>query len=145
MTTPSLIKLVARFVHADSGQPLNDPSFHVRFFDHDALKDDYLGESVLSSNGVAEIIIHPASFRSGLIGAFFARLAEHRPDVYCTVVDGAGKALYRTSVQWDVDVTRIDETTKRPRPTVDLGTFKYRRGEGLSEADGPVMPLRPPV
>lgn len=130
-STPQIIKLIARFVHKGTSQPVSDPALRVRFFDQDAFKDDFLGEATLSSDGVAEIIFDSSAFQSGVLGRIFERLKEKRPDVYCQIVDKDRVPIFRTAVQWDVDVTQFNEVTKRSRPTVDLGTFEFKAGEGV--------------
>ena len=130
---PMLIKLIARFIHKDTGQPVDDPGYRVQFYDHDVVKDDFLGESGLRSDGVAEIIFDGETFQTGLLGKIFERLKEQKPDVYCQIVDIEDKSIFRSTIRWDVDVTQFDEVTKRPRSTVDLGTFEFLVGDGLQD------------
>lgn len=133
-TMPAFLKLIARLVHADTGEPVTDPLLRVRFYDLDVLASDRLGESRLSPEGVAEVVCSEASFQDGLLGRVFERLREKKPDVYLEVVDAAGLPVYRSAVQWNIDPARRNEVTGQTDRTVDLGEFRYRRGEGVLEA-----------
>lgn len=140
-----IIKLIARFVHADTGAPLSDPHLRVRFYDRDALRDDLLGESSLSPQGVAEVISTSGNFQSGLMGLPARLLSEKKPDVFCEVRE-KDVPIYRSKVAWNVEVERVNPITRSPDRTVDLGTFRFRKGEGLTDAasgESPKSPLRP--
>jgi hypothetical protein len=138
-----IVKLIARFVHADSGRPVTGPDVRVRFFDRDVLRDDLLGEAVLNSEGVAEVLCSAGSYQSGVLGRVFERLRERKPDIYCELLDAEGRPIFRTPVRWDLDVARVNPVTQVASPTVDLGTYQFRRGEGLDSADT-FAGLRPP-
>lgn len=138
-----IVKLIARFVHADSGRPVAGPDVRVRFFDRDVLRDDLLGEAVLNSDGVAEVLCSAGSYQSGVLGRVFERLRERKPDIYCELLDANGHPIFRTPVQWDLDVARVSPVTQVASPTVDLGTYQFRRGGGLDSADTSAG-LRPP-
>ncbi len=131
-----IIKITARFVHAESGDPLTGDGLKVRFLDRDALKDDLLGESPLSADGRAEVLTTTSSFRSGLMGSLGSALGESKPDVYCEVLEGES-AIYRTCVAWNIDPEAVDPVTKRINRVIDLGTFKFRRGDGLNDGQTP--------
>lgn len=127
-----IIALVARFVDAETGAPLASPDLRVRFVDADALSDDVLGTSPLDTQGTARVLITPASYRSGLVGAAGAVLGEQRPDLYCEVLEGDA-IVYRSEVRWDTPVERVDPVTGIADRTVDLGTFRFKRGEGFGD------------
>lgn len=133
---PEIVKLIARVVHADTGRPLAEPTYRVRFFDRDLLGDDRLGESGLTGEGVAEVVCSAADYQTGLLGRLCHRLREQKPDIYVEIVDGAGTAMYRSTVRWNVDPARIDEVTGSARRTIDLGTYRFRKGEGLMDSYG---------
>ncbi|HEX2838471.1 MAG TPA: hypothetical protein VHN77_10120 [Phycisphaerales bacterium] len=134
----AIIKLTARFAHADSGKPLTGEGLTVRFCDRDTVKDDVLGESLLSPDGRAEIVTTTGSFHSGL--AF----GERRPDLYCVVCDH-GKPVFRTPVAWDTKVAERSKTTGQTMLTHDLGTFKYTRGAGFEEAPQGGFGIKPVI
>ena len=136
MPTPDtfhLIKFIAHIVHEDTGKPLAGNGYTVRFFDFDLLKDDALGESGLSAEGVAQIVCEASQFQTGLLGRLFSRLREQKPDIYIEVVGDDGARLYRSAVRWNVDPLKPDEVTGRVNPTLDLGVFHFRVGKGLAE------------
>ncbi|MDX2132239.1 MAG: hypothetical protein SFY69_09315 [Planctomycetota bacterium] len=141
-----ILKFIARFVRDDTGAPLSDPALRVRFLDRDLLRDDLLGESALSADGVAQVLCTSSAFRSGLTGEVAASLGEDKPDLYCEVREG-DTPVFRTPVAWNTPVAEIDPVTKTASTTVDLGTFRFRRGEGfegLGFGDS-TTPLRPMV
>lgn len=143
--TPKLIKLIARFVHADTGLPLTGPGLRARFYDADALTSDFLGQSALSHDGVAEVIFNADDFQTGLLGKIFDRFKERKPDIYCEIADKNGDAIFRSTVQWNVDPLHVDEVTRSTNPTLDLGTYRFRRGQGLIPP-GPMAGIpRPPM
>lgn len=130
-----IIKLIARFVHADSGQPVVGPDIRVRFYDRDLLKDDVLGEAVLSNQGVAEVLCSSGSFQSGVLGRLFERLKEKKPDIYCELLGPDGAPIFRSAVRWDLDVGGVNPVTQVANPTIDLGTYRFRRGDGIASTD----------
>lgn len=129
-SSPQLVKFIARLVHADTGQPLTDAGYSVRFFDHDLFKDDALGTSALSDKGVAEVICSTASWQTGVLGKLFQRLKEQKPDVFLEVRDASGRVVYVSPIK-SVDPLAPDEVTGRVNTTIDLGTYAFRHGEGL--------------
>lgn len=128
-----IIKLIAAFVDGQTGKPLTGEGLTVRFCDRDMVKDDVLGESLLSG-GEASVITTELAFK-GLLG-----IGERTPDLYCEVRDH-GKAVYRTPVAWNSKVVE-----KRPGGekvlTHHLGTFRVTPGEGLADA-APAAPKKP--
>lgn len=135
MSTPSvqLVKLIARFVRADTGSPLTGDTYRVRFYDFDLLKEDALGESRLSPEGVAEAICDASQYQTGLLGRLFDRLKEKKPDIFVEVRGEGGVAIYRSAIQWNLDPFKPDEVTGRTNPTIDLGTYQFRHGEGIND------------
>ncbi len=138
MTTETLqlIKFIAHIVHEETGEPLDGTGLTARFYDRDLFKDDALGRAPISKTGVAEIVCSADQYQTGLLGKLFSRLKEKKPDIYIEVIDGSGEAIYRSTVRWDVDPLKADEVTGRVNPTVDLGTFHYRKGKGINDAGG---------
>ena len=140
-----LIILCARFVHEDNGTPLVDPNLRIRFFDADAVADDFLGESPLDASGTARAVISPDRFRSGLKGAVGDAFGELEPDVFCEVFEG-DRLIFRSEVLWD-----IEPTPREPVPgihrTIDIGTIRLTRGGGLGDEDPTLVPFPfgPPV
>lgn len=130
---PQLIKLIARFVRADTGSPLTGDAYRVRFYDFDLLKEDALGESRLSEDGVAEVICDASQYQTGLLGRLFERLKEKKPDIFVEVRGEGGVAIYRSAIQWNLDPFKADDVTGRTNPTIDLGTYQFRHGEGIND------------
>lgn len=128
---PQLIKFIARLVDAATGAPVANAAYRVRFFDRDLFKDDPLGEAVLSKDGAAEIICSTASWQTGVLGKVFQRLRERTPDVYIEVVEGS-EVLFRSQVKTVEDPLTPDEVTKRVNLTIDLGEYRFRKGDGLA-------------
>ncbi len=56
------LAVTARFVAKGIDAPLTGNSFKMRLFDKDIFDDDYLGESGLDDNGVAEIKFSHTAF-----------------------------------------------------------------------------------
>ncbi len=137
-----IYRLTARFVDAGTGEPLSAPNLKARFLDRDALKDDLLGESPIGADGRAGIVTTSSSFHSGLMGMLAAKLGEKKPDVYCEVVEGE-EAIYRSRVAWNLDLEKENPVTGRTDRTIDLGTFKVKRGEGLGPPGVGTKPMRP--
>lgn len=138
MSTPSLqlVKLIAHFVRADTGSPLTHDTYRVRFYDFDLLKEDALGESSLSAEGVTEVICDADQYQTGLLGRLFERLKEKKPDIFVEVRGEGGMAIYRSAIQWNLDPFKADEVTGRINPTIDLGTYRFRPGEGIDDQPG---------
>lgn len=122
------VKVVAKFEHADTGAPLADQDLRVRFYDADLLSDDYLGESRLDDQGRAEVTFEAAKFQTGVLGKLWDRLKEQKPDIFCEVVDHDGQPIYRSSVRWNVDPGKAAQFA-----SVDLGTYAFRKGAGLTQ------------
>ncbi|MFZ4572984.1 MAG: hypothetical protein ACOYN0_01220 [Phycisphaerales bacterium] len=138
-----IVLLLAKFVDAETGEPLNDPSLKVSFFDFDTLSDEFLGEATLTTEGVARIAVAQSSYRHGLTGFVGGMLGEKQPDIFCEVRD-RDCPVYRTPVLWDVKTVREDPVTHRIDRTVDLGTFRFRRGEGVEHHAVSVFPMLAP-
>lgn len=124
-----LIVLCARFVDSETGAPIHGPDLRVRFFDADAIADDKLGDAELGPDGSARVAISPARYRSGLRGKAGEAFGELEPDIYCEILE-RGTVVFRSAVQWDVEPTPKEPVAGMHR-TLDVGTFKFRRGEGL--------------
>lgn len=139
-----LIVLSARFVDADTGSPLDPTGMRVRFLDADALVDDLLGECELPGDGIARIIVAPGSYRSGLFGSVGQAFGELEPDVYCELFEG-DRIVYRTQVKWDLNPEAVNAASGLNERTLDLGTYRVRRGEGLGEIDVTKLPWTPPM
>lgn len=123
-------------MHADSGRALSGEGLTVRFCDRDPIKDDVLGESLLSPDGLAEVVTTTGSFHSGF------SFGERTPDLYCVVCDH-GRPVYRTRVAWNTPVVEHGRVSKEALLTHDLGTFRYTRGEGLTDGPHGGMGLKP--
>lgn len=133
----AIYKLIARFVHHEDGKPFSGERFTVRFFDRDAIKDDLLGESSLSSSGEASILTTTGSFG---VGGPLA--AERRPDLYCVVCED-GKPIFRTPVSWNVPVQEPHKVSKQATHTHDIGTFRVVRGAGWEEESKGGISVKP--
>jgi carotenoid cleavage dioxygenase len=67
---------------AESNRPLLDCV--VRAYDHDVVKDDFLGEARTDADGWFSIVFTEQAFRD---------VGESRPDLYLKVFDAEGKRL----------------------------------------------------
>lgn len=122
------MKVIAKFEHVDTGAPLTDQDLRVRFYDADLMSDDYLGESRLDEHGCTEVTFEASKFQSGVLGKLWDRLKEQKPDIFCEVIDRDGQAIYRSSVRWNVDPGSAAKFA-----AVDLGTYAFSKGAGLSQ------------
>jgi len=137
-----MYRLTARFVNAETGEPLSGPDLRVRFLDRDVLRDDLLGESALSADGRAGVVTTSSSFHAGLFGVIAAKFGERRPDVYCEVIEG-DSPIFRSKVEWNLDLERENPVTGRTDRTIDLGTYQVTRGQGLGGPDAGPKAMRP--
>ncbi len=134
-----LIILCARFVHEENGTPLAEPNLRVRFYDADAVADDFLGESALDATGTARAVISPERFRSGLKGPVGEAFGELEPDIFCEVLED-GRVIFRSEVLWDTEPTPREPVPGIHR-TIDIGTIRFIRGGGLGDEDPMPIPF----
>jgi hypothetical protein len=131
--TIAKMRVVARFRDVALDQPLTDKTLRVRFFDADLLKDDFLGETRLDEQGRAEVTFDAAAFEAGLLSRFWDRMKERKPDIYAEVVDPDGTAIYRSEIRWDASPQQAKPGAAGEQvPTINVGTYAFRRGEGLA-------------
>lgn len=119
-----MVKLIARFIHARTGLPLNDGSVIARIYDRDLLSDDFLSESGLSNAGEAEWIFALSSVASA------DSPQERRPDIYVELAR-AGHVFFQSPVSVDMDFFEVDAVSgERRGRTRFLGTFAVDDASG---------------
>ncbi|MDY0297035.1 MAG: hypothetical protein RB296_06940 [Acidobacteriota bacterium] len=119
-----MVKLIARFIHARTGLPLNDGSVTARIYDRDLLSDDFLSESGLSNAGEAEWIFALSSVASA------DSPQESRPDIYVELAR-AGHVFFQSPVSVDMDFLEVDAVSgERRGRTRFLGIFAVDDASG---------------
>jgi hypothetical protein len=96
-------------------EPLTGNGYKVRLFDKNIFNDDYLAESKLDQNGLAEFIITEKHFQG------FAKLGA-KPDFYFVVYKN-NEEIFKSRVMKNLDLTNIEEFRIKEGEVVDLGTF----------------------
>lgn len=105
----------ARFIAKGNGLPLTGSGYQMRLFDKDIFDDDYLGESGLDANGVAEIRLSNKAFSD------WGNL-ETTPDFYFVVVKD-GVQIFKSNVMKEIDIVAIEQFKMGEGEVIDLGTF----------------------
>ena len=108
-----LIKV--RLIAKGSDSSVHGDAFSVRLYDKDLFNDDYLGESHLSEEGIAEFTISQKDFSSPFN-------IDTRPDFYF-VVYKMGEEIFRSKVMSNLDLSNIQEFVMTEGEVIDLGTF----------------------
>ena len=108
-----LIKV--RLIAKGSDTVVHGDDFSVRLYDKDFFNDDYLGQSNLNEEGIAEFTISQKDFSSPLN-------IDSRPDFYF-VVYKKGVEIFRSKVMSNLDLSNIQEFVMTEGEVIDLGTF----------------------
>ena len=108
-----LIKV--RLIAKGSDTVVHGDDFYVRLYDKDLFNDDYLGQSNLNEEGVAEFSISQKDFSSPFN-------IETRPDFYF-VVYKKGVEIFRSKVMSNLDLSDIEEFVMAEGEVIDLGTY----------------------
>ena len=104
-----------RLLSKGSDSVVHGNEFFVRLYDKDLFNDDYLGQSYLNSEGIAEFTITQKDFS----GPFNS---ETNPDFYFVVYKN-GVEIFRSNVLSDLDISNIQEFVMTEGEVIDLGTF----------------------
>ncbi len=94
---------------------LEGDNYSVRLYDKDLFNDDYLGQSNLNEEGVAEFTISQKDFSSPFN-------IETKPDFYF-VVYNKDQEIFRSKVMSNLDLSNIQEFVMKEGEVIDLGTF----------------------
>ena len=104
-----------RLLSKGSDSVVQGNEFFVRLYDKDLFNDDYLGQSCLDSEGIAEFTITQKDFSSPFN-------SETNPDVYFVVYRNE-EEIFRSKVMSNLDISNIQEFVMTEGKVVDLGTF----------------------
>ena len=108
-----LIKV--RLVAKGEDNLLESGEYSVRLYDKDLFNDDYLGQSNLDEEGIAEFSISQKDFSSPFS-------METKPDFYFVVYKN-GQEIFRSKVMSNLDLSDIQEFVMKEGEVIDLGTF----------------------
>ncbi|WP_186754999.1 hypothetical protein [Echinicola salinicaeni] len=86
-----IVRIHVKLLSKETGKPLSGKAYRVKFYDKDAFKDDLLGESDLTAQGMAILSISKKDYTS-LDSPF-----EEHPDIYF-VLYKEGKEIYKSPV-----------------------------------------------
>lgn len=97
------------------GKPLNQMSIHVKLFDSDIIKDDYLGNMILDQEGRGTIKITRSDINS------FDSPGERFPDIYFEVFKG-DELIFKSKIFQNL---HIEESDHQDNEGIhfDLGSF----------------------
>ncbi|MEP6928251.1 MAG: hypothetical protein ABI834_11465 [Ginsengibacter sp.] len=95
--------------------PITGDEYTVRLFDKNIYNEDFLGQSSLDKNGLAEFQLTKKHF------AAFAKL-DKKPDFYFIVYRNK-KEIFESQVMKNLDLTDIEEFKMKEGDIIDLGTF----------------------
>lgn len=109
------ITATAKLIAKGNDLPLTGAEYRVRLYDKDIFKDDFLGESQLDNNGVAQVTFNASSFGD------FAK-TDVAPDFYFVVLK-AGNIIFKSKVMQDVKLESIEHFKSGQGNIIDLGTF----------------------
>ena len=98
-------------------EPLIGEEYSVRFYDHDIVKDDYLGEAKPDEHGNASVAINKCDFVSS------DSPFEQCPDVYF-IVEKKGVPVYRSHVFGNLHLDEARNYQVFKGYYYDLGTFE---------------------
>ena len=109
------LEVTARFITKGGDMPLTGDAYKFRLFDKDVFDDDYIGESIIDSNGVVNIQFTTTAFGD------IANL-ETTPDFYFVLVKN-GVQIFESKVMEDMDITAFEQFKMGHGGVIDLGTF----------------------
>jgi hypothetical protein len=108
-----LIKV--RLISKGSDTVVNGDDFSVRLYDKDIFNDDFLGQSKLNDEGMAEFSVSQRDFSNPFN-------LDNRPDFYFVVYKNDVE-IFRSKVMSNLDLSNIQEFVMREGEVIDLGTF----------------------
>ena len=104
-----------KFIAKGSDTPLTGAAYKVRLYDKDIFKDDFLGESQLDNNGMAEFTFTASSF--GDIAN-----TDQNPDFYFTVLKN-DQLIFKSKIMNNVHLELIEQFKNGKGEMINLGTF----------------------
>ncbi len=111
-----LIQIHAVLLDKLSKEPLNGSIYKVRFYDHDLLKDDFLGESGLDDFGHAIISIRRSDFQSK------DSPLEKYPDIYFEILKNE-LVIYKSKILKNLHLEEAQDFPVSEGIHCSLGTF----------------------
>jgi len=115
-----LVRVVARIVHEDTGQPLTESGLVARLYDADPISDDFLAEAPVV-DGRVELTFDLARAES------WDTPGEEKPDLYFVILNRQGESA-RSIVHQDKDFLALDPVSGiRRNLTKDLGDVVIRK------------------
>ena len=111
-----MIRLKINLVKESTRKPIADKGYKIHFWDHDIVKDDYLGSTVPDEQGNAVLKLKRADFRS-LDSPF-----EKKPDIYFTV-EKDHSLIYKSPVLENINIDEAYDYNDFTEFCYDLGIF----------------------
>lgn len=115
LNTEMNLLIKVRLIAKGTDSLLQGDEYHVRLYDKDLFNDDYLGQSNLNEEGIAEFSISQKDFSSPFN-------METKPDFYF-VVYKKEQEIFRSKVMSNLDLSNIQEFVMKEGEVIDLGTF----------------------
>lgn len=104
LNTEMNLLIKVRLIAKGTDSLLQGDEYHVRLYDKDLFNDDYLGQSNLNEEGIAEFSISQKDFSSPFN-------METKPDFYF-VVYKKDEEIFRSKVMSNLDLSNIQEFVK---------------------------------
>ena len=108
------LEVTAKFIGKGHDSALTD-AYTVRLYDKDIFEDDFLGETRLDENGVANISFTHDGFSDPLN-------LDNKPDFYFVVYKHK-QQIFKTKVLDNLDIETIKNFKMGEGQVIDLGTF----------------------
>ena len=115
LNTEMNLLIKVRLIAKGTDSSLQGDEYSVRLYDKDLFNDDYLGQSHLNEEGIAEFSISQKDFSSPFN-------METKPDFYF-VVYKKDQEIFRSKVMSNLDLSNIQEFVMKEGEVIDLGTF----------------------
>lgn len=109
------IEVKVRLIRKGDDEPLTGNEYKVRLYDSDIFNDDFLGESVTDTEGVAKFFFSQADFSKPLS-------VEKKPDFYFVVYKN-DQPVFKSKVMSNLDLSDVEEFIMKEGEVIDLGTF----------------------
>lgn len=109
-----------RLIAKGSDSEITGSEYSVRLYDKDVFNSDFLGQSFMNEEGIAEFNIKQADF-SRPFGL------EDKPDFYFVVYKN-GTEIFKSKVMSNLDLSDIGEFVMKEGEVIDLGTFLIDAG-----------------
>lgn len=114
-----IVKIHVKLLGKNGAKLLKGKDYKVKFYDKDPLKDDFLGESTINSNGHAIVSITADDYQSK------GSPREKFPDIYF-VVEKKGERIYKSPTYKNLHIEEVDDFSLSEGLNCDLGTFIIR-------------------